>query len=107
MRRFLLALLLALAGTVAVAGHADAAQTGLRAADPSVSRIGSTYISAQSAGGGISVRKAASTDALASATARQVWTDSRGRGEVWAPEIVYDSGRYYIYFSAGAGNAHR
>ncbi|WP_433375664.1 glycoside hydrolase family 43 protein [Actinoplanes sp. CA-142083] len=107
MRRFLLALLLALTGTVAVAGHADAAQTSLRAADPSVLRIGSTYISAQSTGGGISVRKAASTGALASATARQVWADSRGRGEVWAPEIVYDSGRYYIYFSAGAGNAHR
>jgi hypothetical protein len=32
MRRFLLALLLALAGTVAVAGHADAAQTTLRPA---------------------------------------------------------------------------
>jgi len=36
-----------------------------------------------------------------------VWSDTRGRGEIWAPEIVHDGGRYYIYFSAGAGAAHR
>jgi GH43 family beta-xylosidase len=107
MKKLLLALLLALTGTVVVASSADAAQTSLRAADPSVLRVGSTYISAQSTGGGIAVRMAASTDALASAPARQVWSDSRGRGEVWAPEIVIDSGRYYIYFSAGTGAAHR
>ncbi len=101
------ALALAAALTVAVAPNADAAQTSLRAADPSVIRIGGTYISVQSAGGGIAVRQAASTDALAAATPRQVWSDTRGRGEVWAPEIVTDGGRYYIYFSAGAGAAHR
>ncbi|GIM94631.1 glycoside hydrolase family 43 protein [Paractinoplanes toevensis] len=101
------ALLLALAGTVVLAGGADAAQTSLRAADPSVLRVGGTYISVQSTGGGIAVRQASSTDALASATARQVWSDSRGRGEVWAPEIVVDGGRFYIYFTAGVGAAHR
>ncbi|GAB3937382.1 glycoside hydrolase family 43 protein [Micromonospora vulcania] len=86
---------------------AVAGQTSLRAADPSVIRVGGTYISVQSANGGIAVRQAASTDALAAATARQVWTDSRNLGEVWAPEIVIDGGRYYIYFSAGRGAAHR
>ncbi|GAA0531604.1 glycoside hydrolase family 43 protein [Paractinoplanes ferrugineus] len=110
MRKVLIAagaLLLALAGTTVLAQGAEAGQTGLRAADPSVLRVGGTYISVQSTGGGIAVRQAGSTDALASATARVVWTDSRGRGEVWAPEIVTDGGRFYIYFTAGAGSAHR
>ncbi|GAA3309796.1 hypothetical protein GCM10020295_75350 [Streptomyces cinereospinus] len=81
---------------------AQAGQTALRAADPSVLRVGGTYVSVQSTGGGIAVRQAPSTAALASAPARQVWSDTGNLGEVWAPEIVRDGGRYYIYFSAGA-----
>ncbi|MEE1752819.1 glycoside hydrolase family 43 protein [Streptomyces sp. SP18CS02] len=98
-----LAAVLALSSAV----PAQAGQTGLRAADPSVIRVGGTYISVQSTGGGIAVRQAASPAALATAAARQVWTDTRNRGEVWAPEIVTEGGRYYIYFSAGSGPAHR
>jgi GH43 family beta-xylosidase len=101
-----LALALTAGLTVPAAERADAAQS-IRAADPSVIRVGGTYISVQSQNGGIAVRQAASTDQLAGAAARQVWSDTRGRGEVWAPEILYDGGRYYIYFSAGAGGAHR
>ncbi|WP_031081221.1 glycoside hydrolase family 43 protein [Streptomyces sp. NRRL WC-3549] len=86
---------------------ARAEQTGMRAADPSVIRVGGTYVSVQSAGGGIAVRQAPSTAALAAAPARQVWSDTRDLGEVWAPEIVRDGGRYHIYFSAGRGAAHR
>ncbi|MFD6961043.1 family 43 glycosylhydrolase, partial [Streptomyces venezuelae] len=99
--------LVALLLLVTSAGSAQADQTALRAADPSVIRVGGTYVSVQSTGGGIAVRQAASTAALAAAPARQVWSDARGRGEVWAPEIVRDGGRYYIYFSAGRGAAHR
>jgi GH43 family beta-xylosidase len=99
------ALALALAVTFG-ATQADAAQS-IRAADPSVLRVGGTYISVQSQNGGIAVRQASSPDQLAAAQARQVWSDTRGRGEVWAPEITVDGGRYYIYFSAGAGSAHR
>ena len=95
------ALALALAATFGSSGQADAAQS-IRAADPSVIRVGGTYISVQSLNGGIAVRQAPSTDQLAAAPARQVWSDTRGRGEVWAPEITVDGGRYYIYFSAGA-----
>jgi GH43 family beta-xylosidase len=98
---------LVLLSALGVPQPAGAADTGLSASDPSVIRVGATYISAQSAGGGIAVRQAASTDALAGAPARQVWSDSRGLGEVWAPEITTDGGRYYIYFSAGTGSAHR
>ncbi len=86
---------------------AEAGQTTLRAADPSVLRIGSTYVAVQSSGGGIVVRQAASTDGLAGAPAKRIWSDSRGLGEVWAPEIVTDGGRFYVYFSAGTGAAHR
>lgn len=104
---------LALAGAFAAVLSVSSAepvvadQTSLRAADPSVLRVGGTYISVQSTGGGIAVRQASSTAALASAPARQVWSDTRGLGEVWAPEIVRDGGRYYIYFAAGRGAAHR
>ncbi|GGL08283.1 glycoside hydrolase family 43 protein [Mangrovihabitans endophyticus] len=81
--------------------------TGLRAADPSVIRVGGTYISVQSMNGGIHVRQASSPDGLAAAPARQVWSDARNLGEIWAPEIHFDGGRYYIYFSGGRGSAHR
>ena len=96
-----------LVGAVVPAQAAPLAQTGLRAADPSVIRVGGTYIAAQSQGGGIAVRQASSPDGLAAAAARPVWTDARNLGEVWAPEIVLDGGRYHIYFSAGRGPAHR
>ncbi|WP_181796816.1 family 43 glycosylhydrolase, partial [Streptomyces sp. WELS2] len=104
---FLLAGLLAAVLSVTSAPPARAERTSLRAADPSVLRVGDTYVAVQSTGGGIAVRLAPSTAALASAPARQVWADTRGLGEVWAPEIVRDGGRYYIYFSAGRGAAHR
>ncbi|MET7676820.1 glycoside hydrolase family 43 protein [Streptomyces seoulensis] len=112
-RSFQAALVLTVLGLLAAllsfasAGPATAEQTSLRAADPSVIRVGSTYISAQSTGGGIAVRQASSTAGLASASARQVWSDTQGRGEVWAPELTTDGGRYYIYFTAGRGSAHR
>ena len=86
---------------------AQASQTTVHNADPSVIRVGSTYISAESSGGGIAVREASSPDALGAAAAKKVWSDTAGRGEVWAPEIVVDGGRYYIYFSSGTGSAHR
>ncbi|OLR93513.1 glycoside hydrolase family 43 protein [Actinokineospora bangkokensis] len=97
----LLAALPASAGEVSATGA-----TGLRAADPSVIRVGGTYYSVQSAGGGIEVRQAGSPGGLAGAAPRRVWTDP-GLGSVWAPELVRDSGRYYIYFAAGNDAAHR
>ncbi|WP_328476030.1 glycoside hydrolase family 43 protein [Actinoplanes sp. NBC_00393] len=98
---------LAFSPALSTAEPAEAARTSLRAADPSVLRIGSTYIGVQSLGGGIAVRQASSPDGLAAAAARQVWSDTGNLGEVWAPEIHYDGGRFYIYFTAGRGAAHR
>ena len=110
MRSRLVTAVLALALTAAyglsTARAAGAAQS-IRAADPSVIRVGGTYFSVQSLNGGLAVRRAASPEGLAAAPPRQVWSDTRNRGEVWAPEIVLDGGRYHIYFAAGAGAAHR
>ncbi|KAK7753335.1 hypothetical protein SLS62_004625 [Diatrype stigma] len=89
------------------ADPASAGSTGMKAADPSVLRVGSTYYSVQSWNNGIAVRQASSPDGLAAAPAQQVWTDTQGHGEIWAPDIIMDSGRFYIYFSAGVGSAHR
>src|SRR3569833_2718775 len=103
MKRVLAALVLVLAfGLVPPDGAPDAEAAQLiRAADPSVIRVGAgTYVSVQSAYGGVAVRQVSSPDGLASAAQRQGWTDTKGRGEVWAPEIVTDGGRFYIYFSA-------
>ncbi|WP_093713655.1 glycoside hydrolase family 43 protein [Actinacidiphila alni] len=81
--------------------------TGVKGADPSVIKVGTTYIAVKSAQGGIIVRQSSTLSGVASATAKKVWSDTAGRGEVWAPEIVVDGGRYYIYFTAGTGAAHR
>jgi GH43 family beta-xylosidase len=103
-----LALLAAIGGWQVgfTADSAHAAQS-IRAADPSVIRVGSTYISVQSLGDGVAVRQASSTEQLATAVQRRVWTDTRARGGVWAPEIVREANRYYIYFALGPGAERR
>jgi GH43 family beta-xylosidase len=100
--------LLAVAALAAVrsAPPAEAAQV-MRAADPSVLRVDSTYHSVQSWNGGIAVRTAPSPEALASAPVHQVWSDTHNLGEIWAPEFSMEGGRFYIHFSAGRGAAHR
>jgi beta-xylosidase len=89
------------------APSAEAGTTGLGGADPSVIRVGSRYVAAKSVDGGIAIRTASTLEGIAAAPKHQVWKDSGGLGEVWAPEIVYDAGRYQVYFSAGTGGAHR
>ncbi|WP_211222327.1 family 43 glycosylhydrolase [Actinokineospora enzanensis] len=81
-------------------------QTSIRNADPSVMRVGSTYYSVESDGGSIYVRQASAPNGLGGAARGRIWSDP-GMGEVWAPELVLVGGRYYVYFSAGSGNAHR
>ncbi|WP_327011805.1 family 43 glycosylhydrolase [Dactylosporangium sp. NBC_01737] len=44
---------------------------------------------------------------IATAPKHQVWRDTGNLGEVWAPEIVHQDGRYQIYFAAGRSGAHR
>ncbi len=75
-------------------------------ADPSVIRVGSTYYSVESAGGHLYTRSASSPGGLISAERVRIWANT-GLQEVWAPELVRIGGRYYVYFAAGAGAAHR
>ncbi|MBM7116380.1 glycoside hydrolase family 43 protein [Archangium primigenium] len=81
----------------------------IRNADPTVIRVGSTYISAETDGSRLYVRTATSVDGLGGAARQQVWSNPSGWAEVWAPQIIRDSatGTYYIYFTAGANKAHR
>jgi hypothetical protein len=79
----------------------------IRNADLSVIRVNSTSISVETEGGRIYVRMASSVDALSSAVRTLVWSNPAGLAEVWAPEIIKDGTTYYIYFTAGAGSAHR
>ncbi|KAK2051528.1 putative alpha-N-arabinofuranosidase 2 [Colletotrichum caudatum] len=101
-------LLMAVLMVLCVADYAVA--TKIRGgSDPTVMKVGDTYYSAESADGGIFVRAASSLDGLGDSNVRRerVWSDTNGRGAVWAPEITTDLGRTYIYFSAGEDAAHR
>lgn len=102
-----LALVVTTSLSVIVAAPAQAHTKLIRAADPSVIRVDSTYISVQSINDTLAVRRASSVNGLASATPTTVWSNPSGLAEVWAPEIVRIGTRYYIYFAAGAGSAHR
>lgn len=71
--------------------------------------IGNTWYSVEAAeAGGIYVREASSIVGLGTESAQRtkVWTDT-GLGEVWAPEIMAENGKTYIYFAAGVKQAHR
>ncbi|GAB3849671.1 glycoside hydrolase family 43 protein [Dactylosporangium cerinum] len=99
----------ALLGVLVLAptGTADAGATTLGGADPSVIKVGGLYVAAKSVDGGIAIRTATTLAGIAAASKKQVWRDTGNLGEVWAPEIVHQDGRYHVYFSAGRSAAHR
>jgi GH43 family beta-xylosidase/glycerophosphoryl diester phosphodiesterase len=82
-------------------------RTAVQNADPSVIRQGGVYTSVETDGSAIYVRQETSTRRLDKNGRFEIWRDTENRGEVWAPDLVYTEGRYYIYFSAGRGDAHR
>src|ERR1700709_369206 len=81
---------LGVAATACGPGHASSDDPGaagatlevgrlsIKNADPSVIRVGATYISVESDGARLFVRKAASVDALSSAVKTQVWSNPAG-----------------------------
>lgn len=103
------AILLALFALLSFLDLASAASKIRDGADPTIMKVGNTYYSAESAGGGIWVRAASTIPGLGASGVQRVkvWSDTNGRGDIWAPEITTDNGRTYIYFSAHASAAHR
>ncbi len=82
-------------------------QTSIRNADPSVIRVGSTYYSVESDGTNVYSRSASSVDGLSSAGRTLIWSSPKNKPNLWAPELVRDSGtgRYYVYFASGDGGS--
>jgi GH43 family beta-xylosidase len=87
--------------------QAQAARLSIRNADPTVIRVDSTYISAETDGSRLYVRTAGSVDGLSGAGRVQVFSNPSGWPEVWAPELIKSGDTYYMYFTAGAGKNHR
>jgi GH43 family beta-xylosidase len=88
---------------------AAAPSTG--SADPSVVLHGGFYYYCRSlADGSIGVAKARRLQDIGSVPMQTVWTPPAGAAysrELWAPELQYLQGRWYIYFAADDGdNAH-
>jgi GH43 family beta-xylosidase len=75
----------------------------LRGADPSVVRRGSTYYSVQSVNNSIVVYRSDQLSAPAQ-NGVTVWSappTAWNRANVWAPELQFVDGRWYIYYAAG------
>ena len=82
-------------------------ETTIRKPDPSVIQVGNAYYSVEQVNNNaVAVRGAGSLEGLSDASPVVIWSDP-GIKEVWAPEIERIAGRYYVYFAAGAGAAHR
>ncbi len=88
-------------------------ETGTRRPDPSAIYTNGVYYSVESNDDTnpgldtIYLRQASSLAGLAGATPSPIYTDSAHLGELWAPEIMYINGSFYVYFTMGSGSAHR
>ena len=76
--------------------------------DPSIAQYNGYYYLTQSTGISIEVTKSRTLTGLASGTKVTVWTRPSTTGplccNVWAPELLFLNGRFYIYFTADDGN---
>ncbi|HLK99728.1 MAG TPA: family 43 glycosylhydrolase [Myxococcaceae bacterium] len=76
--------------------------------DPSIAQYNGYYYLTQSTGIAIEVTKSRTLTGLASGTKVTVWTRPSTTGplccNVWAPELLFLNGRFYIYFTADDGN---
>ena len=85
--------------------------TGAGSADPSVVfRDGYYYYCKVDADKAIQVAKAKRLQDIGTAPRVTVYTPPGGQvytNELWAPELMYINGKWYIYYTAGAGANHR
>lgn len=75
--------------------------------DPWVYQKDGFYYYLHTTGGNVTLRKTAKMSELGSAVSSVVWqppaTGANSR-DVWAPELHFFDGKWYIYFTAGPGN---
>lgn len=74
-------------------------------ADPWVVRQGDTYYYAQSINNGVWISKSTSLTGVITAPPTKVWAPADtgwNRTNLWAPELHFVDGRWYIYYAAGA-----
>ncbi|MET0574079.1 MAG: glycoside hydrolase family 43 protein [Pedobacter agri] len=81
-------------------------------ADPFVAQKDGNYYFMYTRGNNLGLRKTTKMSELSQATEKVIWTPPSGTGyssNLWAPEIHYISGKWYIYFAAndGGGDSHR
>jgi len=79
----------------------------MNGADPSVFQKDGTYYYMQTNGTSINLWSTKSMSKLAAATPKTVYTPSPGTANssnVWAPEMFFIDGKWYIYYTAGDGN---
>ncbi|MER6343896.1 family 43 glycosylhydrolase [Streptomyces sp. NPDC001595] len=99
-----LVLLLALGQTPASAASFTNPVKSVKGADPWISyHDGNYYLVSTSWTSAITIRKSATLAGLATAPSVQVWTgDAASRCcNIWAPELHYLGGRWYLYYVAG------
>ncbi|MNK06008.1 Extracellular exo-alpha-(1-_5)-L-arabinofuranosidase precursor [compost metagenome] len=80
--------------------------------DPYVAEKDGYYYFMYTRGNKIGLRKTTSMSLLSTATESVVWTPPTGTAyssNIWAPELHFLSGKWYIYFAAndGTGDTHR
>ncbi|UOQ76007.1 glycoside hydrolase family 43 protein [Hymenobacter sp. 5516J-16] len=71
--------------------------------DPWVVRRGDVYYYMSTTGGNLVIRKTAKMSELGSAVSTVVWTPQQAginQIEIWAPELHFLNGKWYIYYSA-------
>jgi GH43 family beta-xylosidase len=75
--------------------------------DPWVYRRGDMYYYMNTTGNNLVIRKTAKMSDLGSSISTVVWTPAANGAnsrDVWAPELHFLDGKWYIYFTAGPGN---
>ncbi len=75
--------------------------------DPWVYQKDGFYYYLATTGGDITIRKTARMSELGSAVSTTVWTPppaGLNSRDVWAPELHFLDGKWYVYFTAGPGN---
>jgi len=99
-------LVLSLLGTLGLFGGVEAFTNPVRnpgGSDPQVTYTGGYYYLISTTWDNLQLRRATTIQGLKSATPRVIYSDTNPsrRCNMWAPELHYFDGKWYIYYTAG------